>query len=31
MIKSGRAQPGTRPLTVILNWSEEVKRATEGR
>jgi Tol biopolymer transport system component len=32
MLKApGRAQPGSRPLTVILNWVEEVKRATEGR
>ena len=32
MIKAmGRAKPGTRPLTVILNWAEEVKRATAGR
>jgi hypothetical protein len=27
----GRAKPGTRPLTVVLNWAEEVRRATEGR
>jgi serine/threonine protein kinase len=31
MLKSGRAQPGTRPLTVVLNWAQEVRRATEGR
>jgi len=27
---TGRVQPGTRPLTVVLNWAEEVKRATQG-
>jgi serine/threonine protein kinase/Tol biopolymer transport system component len=32
MIESmGRRQPGTRPLTVVLNWTEELKRATAGR
>jgi len=27
----GRPKPGTRPLTVILNWAEELRRATAGR
>jgi serine/threonine-protein kinase len=32
MIKSmGRVRPGTRPLRVVLNWAEEVKRETAGR
>jgi Tol biopolymer transport system component len=28
---AGRVQPGTRPLTVVLNWAEDVRRATGGR
>ena len=28
---AGNVAPGTRPLTVVLNWAEELRRATEGR
>jgi serine/threonine-protein kinase len=32
MIKrAGDAKPGTRPLAVVLNWAEELKRAAAGR
>jgi hypothetical protein len=31
LMPKGRAKPGTRPLTVILNWAEELRRATAGR
>jgi serine/threonine protein kinase/dipeptidyl aminopeptidase/acylaminoacyl peptidase len=31
LMPRGRAKPGTRPLTVILNWAEELRRATAGR
>jgi serine/threonine protein kinase len=28
---AGKVAPGTRPLTVVLNWAEELRRATGGR
>jgi serine/threonine protein kinase/dipeptidyl aminopeptidase/acylaminoacyl peptidase len=29
--QAGNVAPGTRPLTVVLNWAEELRRAAEGR
>jgi serine/threonine protein kinase len=31
LMPKGRPKPGTRPLTVVLNWAEELRRATAGR